>query len=311
MQSFIVFNEMLSLILMLALGFVCARRKYISKSSAIDISKLIVNVLNPALIISGAFHARPTDSMQVLGKVAIISLLMFLCLIAISYLYNIIMGNKKPHSGLYNLMMVFSNLGFIGMPIVQSLYGPSAIIYVSVFILIYNLLIYTYGIVIIQATGERLITLSRKEKISRILNPGVLSCIIAVLLVTFSIKPSVFCVNFFSYLANGAILLSLMMVGISLERFNLIDILNDTRVFTFSILKMLLIPLCTAMCVHFAGWTGVIPGVLVLMISMPVGNMPTMLAMEYGADDSLCAKGVAITTILSLVTLPVIVSFLA
>ncbi|MCW2106581.1 UNVERIFIED_ORG: putative permease [Rahnella aquatilis] len=310
MLSLVIFNEMLCLISIIFLGYFCAKRAIITSNCARQISSLIVNVLNPGLIISSALHADDSVSLTSLSQVAFISCIMFLILIVFSKIYIFLFQIKDNRAIFINLMMVFSNLGFIGIPIVQRVYGPSAVINVSIFMLTYSALIYTYGITIIQRAGSNLISLTLRQRLKIFFNPGVISCIISVLLALLKIPVPQFGKSSLEYVSMSAIFLSLMMVGVSLSRLEIKSIFNDMHIWFFSLVKMILLPFCIVLIRNHLGWTGTLAGIFFLMISMPVGNMPVLLSMQYGIDASWCSKGVALTTLMALITLPIVSAFI-
>lgn len=100
--------------------------------------------------------------------------------------------------------------------------------------------------------------------------------------------------------------LSMMIIGASLAVINFKELIKDKQLISFSILKLIVIPLISVGVITMFIQNEMIAGITVLMMAMPVGSMPAILAQEYGGDYELTSKGVALTTILSVVTIPVV-----
>lgn len=139
--------------------------------------------------------------------------------------------------GAYQVMTIFSNIAFMGYPLLNAMYGSEAVIHAAIFNLLYSVLIYTYGIRKMKTDGER-------EKLNwrQLVNVGVVSCIIAVILYISNLPVPVI----FEDTANriGAITgpLSMLVIGDSLAQIKLKELFTDARLLIFSGLKLLLVP---------------------------------------------------------------------
>ncbi len=112
------------------------------------------------------------------------------------------------------------------------------------------------------------------------------------------------------YLGNAAVPLSMMMTGVSLAQMSLREVFSDWKMYQFTFVKMLVVPILVALVVRNFGLNPTITGIFVLMFGMPNGSMPVMLAVDYGMDSSICSRGIVLTTLLSLITLPIVTYFI-
>lgn len=304
-MAFIVFNQMLVLFVLMFTGYLCFKKHYITESSARSMASLVVNVFNPLLIVSGVLE-RPKDASNhdVLIMV-MIACAMYFFLIILAPLLNRILCVPKPQRSLYSLITVFSNVGFIGLPLVVSIYGKQAILYVAVFILMFNILFYTYGIVIMEkAKGYQNISLLGNLK--KLLNPGVIACLVAIILFIFKPPLPSFVKGSISVLGSTAIPLSMMLVGVALGQKKFKTLFTDLRLYAFALARLIIIPIIFVLAVIQLPIPPLVLGVSIIMIAVPVGNMPTLLATEYGIDATLCSDSLIITTLLSLFTIPLV-----
>lgn len=304
LTALIVLNQMLVLFILMMVGSFCYKKQYITPVSFRSISSLVVNIFNPLLIVSGVLEKSNPTSTHDLISLFIIASLMFLYFIIVSPLLHRILRIPQKQRPLYTLITIFCNTGFIGLPIAVSLFGKGITLYVAVFILVYNLLFYTYGIYVIEKTIHDNVSLF--TNIKSLLNPGVIACIAAIIIFIFQIKLPSFLTGSIDFLGSTSIPLSMMMVGVSLSQTKLKTLLTDIRLYAFSFIKLLLMPALFIIILQQFTLSPLIIGASIIMVATPVGNMPTLLASEYGIDGTVCSNGLIITTLLSLFTIPII-----
>ena len=261
-NSFIIFQKLLVLFGFMLIGYLSYKKKWISDDTSSQISGLIVNIFNPALIISGVIGSVGNGNWNLVIMDLILAVILFVVLILISPAFVRILGVKKDERNIYAVMLIFSNLGFMGIPIIEELYGRGAIFYVALYTLVYNIL--------------------------------------------FQIDAPAPAVSFVQYLGNAAIPLSMIITGVSLAKMPLIEVFKDIKMYQFTFLKMLVIPMIAAFAIRLFHLDPVLSGIMVLMFGMPNGSMAVMMAIDYGLDSSICSRGIVLTTLLSIITLPIV-----
>ncbi|MGX8728132.1 MAG: AEC family transporter, partial [Lachnospiraceae bacterium] len=142
----LLFRQMLVLFAMMAAGFLAFRLGVFGKTGQKEISALIVRVLNPFLMISSVLsNTGEVDGPVLLQNLAMVGMY-FAFLIAASFLYVRLRRFSRRDRCLQQLMLTLSNLGFLGIPVVRAVYGPQYVIYLVFYIMLFNVLAYTYGI---------------------------------------------------------------------------------------------------------------------------------------------------------------------
>ena len=311
-NSFIIFQKLLVLFGFMLIGYLSYKKKWISDDTSSQISGLIVNIFNPALIISGVIGSVGNGNWNLVIMDLILAVILFVVLILISPAFVRILGVKKDERNIYAVMLIFSNLGFMGFRslknYIEELYGRGAIFYVALYTLVYNILFYTYGIYLFEK--ERAMQTGQKAKIifhwKKMINPGMVACLAALLIFAFQIDAPAPAVSFVQYLGNAAIPLSMIITGVSLAKMPLIEVFKDIKMYQFTFLKMLVIPVIAAFVVRLFHLNPVLSGIMVLMFGMPNGSMAVMMAIDYGLDSSICSRGIVLTTLLSIITLPIV-----
>lgn len=299
-------QQMLVLFIIMLLGYICFKKGFINQASAKTLSFIVVNIANPAMILSGSVNSSGNIQGQELLLTVVIAIIMYVVLILLGFLLPILLKTPKKDRGLYSVMTIFSNIGFMGFPVLQAMYGSDSLLYASLFLFPYNILIYTYGISA-MAKEE---SVERDGVIKKIFNVGVIACIVAIILYFIPVSMPVFVKTTVSNLSNLTAPLSMIAIGTSLAQISMKELFTDIRLLLFSAIKLLLIPLAGVSLIHCFVQHEIILGVCMIMLATPVGSMTAMLAQQYDGDSELASRGVALTTILSVVTIPLVSALL-
>lgn len=296
-------QQMIVLFILMGVGFLCYKMGMITDAVSKKLSAIVVNIANPALVLTGCMGEGKIEGRELLLTAGLVAAV-YIALVILAMLLPALLRVEKKSRGTYQAMTIFSNIGFMGFPVVSALYGSSAVLYASLFTIPYNILIYTFG-VSAMAAGEKS---DWKESFSfkRIFNVGVIACIITIFVYLLQIPVPEFLKLTVTHLSNLTAPLSMMVIGSSLATINIRKLFTDGRLLLFSALKLLVIPILGMMLIRQFVNDDIICGVCMVMLATPVGSMTAMLAQQYEGDYEMASKGVALTTILSVVTMPVV-----
>lgn len=301
-------QQMLVLFIIMMIGFIAYKKNIITDETSKKLSAIVVNISNPALILSSV-TGNATVTGAELVETMLVAIGMYVFLIAVAALVPVIIKAPARDRGTYRVMTIFGNVGFMGFPIISSLYGGGALLYASLFLLPYNILIYTYGVwEMCKSSGEGsgAVKKSGRESIKQIFNIGVIFCIIAVVVYALGIKFPAWVNTTVSMLSSTTAPLSMMVIGASFATMNFKKVFLNVRTWVFSALRLLVIPVLGTFLVSLVTDNPSIIGVTMVMLGVPVGSMTAMLAQEYGGDYALSSETVAMTTLLSVVTFPIV-----
>ena len=313
MNMFVVIQQMLVLLVMMLIGYIVFRIKWLDANAFGKMSKIVVNVLNPCLMINGVLGKAVNLKGDMLFQTLVLVVVYYGALILLSIPVASILRVKKKHYNLYRLMLIFSNVGFMGIPVVTSIYGKEAMLLIAFYNLGYNLLLYTYGIYLASTGGEpgEKAETAKDAGWKKLLNLGVASCLISIIIFLSGVTmPDSVC-TFFDYVGNAAVPLSMILIGASVAQGGKKEFFLDRKMYVFMAVKMLAIPVAAALLMRLLPWPAMVEGVFILMLAMPVGSIVVMLAAESGADEIECTKGSILTTLLSVLTIPIVSVFLA
>lgn len=304
MAFFTVFFQMLSLIIMMGAGYFAARRGSYDAHTNAQMSGLIVNLFSPMLMISSAAAAVGKVSLQTIGLAGAAAAGMFAFFILSGMILSPILEKDKGQRKIYQMMFVFSNLGFIGVPVVSGVLGAEYVAYVTVFMLLYNFVFYTYGVTLME--GE--FSLSTMKAM---LNPGTISGISAVLIIIFGVRIPDFLLTACTYLGNIASPMALVAVGFTVANCDWKQVFGQPKLYLFSAVKLLAMPFVMLLVLKLVVTDEALIKVCMIMFGMPVGNMPLILGTKKGMDCTACSAAIILTTVLCVLSIPLMLALTA
>lgn len=317
LDVFIVVGVML---LMVVPGFILRKLKAVDKSALGALAVILLYVCQPFLTIK----AFVLSAVEPSGAIAVNMLIMFGLAFAvhiIGFLFVKLIFHKskdKLKTGAYTVCSLFSNAGFIGIPFVELLTGnDTAVIYATVFMCAFNMLMWTLGVYII--TGD----IKMMKPLKGILNPAVIVLVIAVplfFLPSLNIFKKVYVLGEgIKYFGNATLPLSMLIVGIRMADIPFKELFTNLRLYLVAAVKLIFIPLLTLALMLPLLLTGALKEldpnnyiVLVIVMLTAISPAASSIAMSerYLGDTDTAVKGFLLTTLLSIVTLPAILTLL-
>lgn len=315
MDFFIVARQMLILFGMMLTGTLIFRINKIGQDTVSKLSGLVVTIFNPFLTISSVFGKSYASTGNLFWENLLLVVIFYGILFVAGLVLVIIIRPSRSDSPIYRLMTLLPNCGFMGIPIVSSLLGREYIIYVAIYMLAYNIIIYTYGIFLVKKSRQE--DKKTREKTSLVkqlrplfLNSGVIASLLALLFFFGGFPVPEGVKDFCSYMGNPCIPLSMMLIGCSLAAANFSAMLKNIRLYGFLLLKMLVVPISCTLLIRNLPFDPAILTLFILMLAMPAGSMVVLVTEEYGGRTECAASGVALSTLFSIVSIPVVSAFL-
>lgn len=302
MTFFTVFFQMLALLLMIGAGYYVTQKGMLDEHTNNQMSDMIVHIFNPMLVLASAANSVGQISMDAMKLAGLIAVLMFLAFILAGMVLSPLFEKDREQRKIFQLMFVFSNVGFIGIPVISSIFGTEYVVYVSEFMLVYTLVFYTYGIALMDGRFS-------KESLRAMINPGTVSGILAMAVIIFSIQLPEFLKTAVTYLGNVTSPMALVAVGFALAQSDRKKIFGQPRLYLFSVVKLFVLPLALLPLLRMAVPDKELQAVCMVMFGMPVGNMPLILGNQRGLDVSSCSAAIILSTVLCVLTVPFLLMF--
>lgn len=302
----IVLQKMLELFLIMLVGYAASKKQLLTKEVSQKLSGIILNIANPCMILSAVLDGDlQSIKKSSVWSVLLLAWIIYGILILIAEIIPRVLRVPKKDFGMYRVMTVFTNMGYMGFPVIKSIYGNTALLYASLFMIPFDFLIYTYGIFVMKKEGVRQ-GIKRKE----LLNNGVLACMLMVFLLFSGIRMPQILGDSINTIADMTVPVSMMIIGASMAEIHLSELFYNVKLLIFSMLHLLVVPILVILPVRKIIMQPEIVGVTLVVLAAPVGSLAAMMAQEYGGDYRLASKGVAITTLLSVVTIPLLFAVL-
>ena len=301
-------NIIITLFLLMICGYICRKLGIIDNTASKNLSKLIITVGQPMMII-GALNNAPfsRENIKIAMDAFLIAIGMHVILgIAAFLLYR--KGKNVNHAKLMEFGIVFTNCGFLGFPILDSIYGSSIGSFMGAFYIIaFNLFLWTWGIVILAREREDIKLTPKKA----ILNYGTVPCAIGIavylLKVFVQLPPSVG--SFFNYLSNLCTPISVLITGGLLATISLKEMFKNKSLYVYSFLKLLVIPMVVCVITKLIGLNDTYIILCTVMAGLPCASTVTMLAELHDIEPGYASQTVGFTSLLTTATLPCVVLF--
>ena len=304
MSTVIVFQQMLVVLLMMLTGCYLYRRQILSQSSSTAISTLIAKVCNPALMLSSAFDENNTATTEDVLTAAGVAVVLYLILLILGKVLPILLRAPEEEKKFYTMMTVYGNIGFMGIPVASAVLGSESVIYLTVFILVFNILVYTHGIQTL-AGGK-----TEKGQWKRMINVGTIASIVTVIIFVLKIPVHVVLTDTFTYMGRCTTFLSMVVLGGALAQMSLAELFREKRLYVFAAVRFFILPCAAALILRNLISNELILGVSILTLALPVANLPLMLAEEQKIEARVLAKGIILSTLLSVVSVTLSVAVL-
>ena len=299
-----VVHQLLLLFLVMAVGFVAGKTGIMNADFNRGLSTLVLTVTLPAMIISAVINGEHTLSQEQVLLLLLLSVVLYVFLILMAWLCTFVLHVPRDSVGLYRYLLIFSNIGFLGFPVVSAVFGESAVFYASVFQIPFCFLTYTLGIALIAGKDKML------SPGKALLQPGVIAPLIALILYLLNVPVPTLIGDTFNAVGSITTPAASLIVGATIALLPFRKLVARWRLYLVSLLKLIVFPLLLWAILRWFITEPMMLGVTVILCSMPVASNVTMICHEYGGDAQLSAAGVLISTVLSLVTIPLIAWFL-
>lgn len=284
--------------LYLLIGYFLFHKKLVGISGSADIGRMLLHIVMPAAILKAYMTSYTPERLTGLVLSFLAALLALLLAIFISRILF------KKEEAIERFGAAFSNAGFIGIPLVQMTLGEEAVFYVSSFVALLNILQWTYGVLIL--TGDRDTLSIRKLRT----NPVVLSFLGGLLLFFLPVTLPDFLTGMIGTLAamNGP--LAMIVLGTYLAQVSLSSLFTEGLAYRCTFVRLILIPILTIILLgFFPAEYHTLKLAVLIAASAPIGSNVAIFAQLYGQDYTRAVKEVCLSTLLCIVTLPLVIGF--
>lgn len=302
-----VFHQVIVLFIEIILGFFLMQIRVFDDGMVRRLTKFIGNITLPALIISAMNFAFDPVMMRNGALIFLIGLGYYVAATIMAAAYMKLIQVKPRQEGVHGFSLIFANVGFMGYPVIQAIYGTEGIFYAAVYNIWFNLFLYTVGIYLLSKHQKEGNHFQWKTLIS---NPNLLALAIGLICFLFSIDKPQPIDLVFEQIGGLTTPLAMLTVGAMLYGSSVREMVKNRMLWLTSLLRMVWMPLVTYFVLKRFGIEGLALGIPVVMAGMPAAANGAIFAQIYDADYQLSSQTVFLTTLLSVASIPLLVLLL-
>ena len=297
---------MLTLFALVVVGYVAGKLGYLGGDFDRQLSRLVINITCPALILSSAMTGELPDRQFIL-PLLLISTLTYIVLTAVAFFLPRYLTKRREDEGAIGFALMFGNVGFMGYPVVASIFGHEAVFYAAVLNVVNTFAVFTVGTVLI--TGKNEVEGNRFEK-KVLYSTPMLAAYLTMLIVALRIDniPQ-YISQPLTMLGNITVPAALLIIGSSMSQLSLRSLMGNSTVYMTTALRLAVLPLAVHYLMTALGFSPFVVNINTVVIAMPVATYGTILCLKYEKDTTLMTEVTFITTLLSMMTIPLLVTF--
>jgi predicted permease len=291
-------NQVLIIFIILVVGVICRVKNILTKEITKGLSHFLMSVVLPFNIISSFNQTLPSGALVNAGYIFGFAFLI--------HTFSMLLGKilyRNCEDGTRKVMWfitVFSNCGFMGFPVLESIFGKIGVFYGSVYIVVFNLFQFTFGQMLF--TGEK----DAKALKNALSNPGILSVFIGLILFFSPVKLPYVAYRVVDMIGSTTTPLAMIIVGSMLAEVNIKEVFSGIYMYYGIAIRLLVLPIIILYALKFSGVTGNVFIVCCMLSAMPAAANSVIFAERFDGDSVLASKIVFISTVFSIVTIPLI-----
>lgn len=301
-----VLESVISLFLIILVGVYASRKKIITEDLNQGLVNLLIQIVLPVMILSSFIYSYDQSIKSEVVKTFYYSLIAYLLMFSASYL--LLLPFKSEKKIILHFANVFPNTGYVGFPVLYSIYGTEGIVYGSVFNLFFVIFVWTYGIFIYRGSLDK--TNLKQELKQTFLNPPVLAVGIGLIIMTLNLQLPNSLVTSIKNIGNITGPLSMLIIGVILSKAKIGNYTKDWTLYYGAICKLLLIPIIVYLISLLTGQSSKAINSVIIMTAMPASAMTSILAQNYNRETDYAAVIVSLTTLFSILSIPVLLKII-
>lgn len=296
--ALITFNKLIQMFVILIFGIAAYKTKLISKDGNKTLSNVLLMIVNPVVL----FMAFQQDYTPQLIEGFLVSVAFAIISHLIGILLSTILIKKSIKDyDVERIACTYSNCGFIGIPIINALYGVEGVFYLAAYMTVFNIFLWTHGLVL--SIGK----FDKKTILSGLISPCMIAIVLGVAFAPFKIPEFL---DFpFDAICDMNTPLAMIIAGATMAQSNIFEALKNKRLYIITFLKLLVIPMVAALILVAFSYNEMVTTTAIIEVACPTGASGTMFALRYGKNAIYASEIYVVTTLLAAISLPIVIMF--
>lgn len=297
----LILNQFLKMLIIMVLGFICYKIKLINQDGNRMFSNLLLMLISPCLILT----VFQTDYDAELAKKLFISFIAALIshIIALAAARILVPAKNNPEYIIERFAAIYSNCGFIGIPLINSVLGAEGVFYISAYVAVFNLFSWTHGVTLMKGR------FSLRYLKNGVLSPVFLTTLAAILMYFIKLRLPPVLLDSVEYIASMNTPLAMLVAGFSVAQADLQLLLKKSSIYRSCFVKLIVVPLLTLFVLALSGVAHDIIYVTLIAAACPTAAGTAMMAMRFDRNYAYASEIFTVSTVFSVLTIPFIILF--
>ena len=298
-----VFIQVAVMFIIMSIGILCYKKKMISENTGAELSKFLLMIVNPCVIL----HAFQIEYKPELLNGLVISAILAVVSNTLGVIIATLFIRKNPERKEYiveRFAIVFSNCGFMGIPLIQAVVGDIGVFYASTYVAVFNLFTWTYGVSIMKGK------MNLKDIIKVLTSAPIISIVVGIAIFIFSVKLPLVIAKPIEFISSLNTPLAMIVTGIYLARTDIKSALKNIRIFAVSALRLIVVPAVMLIVFIFIGAENeIFTSLLVanmIATACPTASSTLMMSRMFERNAEYASMIITVSTLFSILTIPVI-----
>lgn len=302
----IIIESVFSLFLIILMGVYASKKKIITEKINKGLIDILIQIALPCMILASFIYTFDTTIKSNVVKTFYFSLLAYILMAILSYL--ILYPIKNDKKTILHFANIFTNTGYVGFPILNSIYGAEGVIYGSIFNMFFVIFVWTYGLLLFKGKIEKQELKAEFKKI--LLNPSIIAVFLGIIIMLSEIQISGPVLSSIRSIGNMTGPLSMIIIGVILSNVQLRNHLRDWTLYYGITTKLIIIPIVIYGLTLLLGESSKAINTVIIMTAMPASAMTAILAESFDKEKEYAAVIVSTTSLLSLITVPLLLKII-
>jgi len=299
-----VVTQMVVLFFIVIVGFASHKLKLLGGDFDKKLSNFVIQVTCPCLIIASTMGDTMPDRSHIPALLGI-GVITYVVLNTVAWLLPKVMPVAREERGMYSFMLAYANVGFIGYPIVASLFGHSAVFYACILNAPGTLAVFVWGVMFI--TGQK----TKGFNWRLLVSPAMISTYVSIVIVATGWHAPTFIAQPMTLIGNMTVPAALLVIGSSIAGMPAKRMMGSRGTYVMCLFRLLLIPVGMFYLMELLGFDSHISAINAVVVGMPVASYGTMFCLKYGKDETVMAQGTFLSTLLSVLSIPLLSMIIA
>ena len=298
--AIITVKQVLELFVLIISGIFLYKKNIIREDGKKLLSDILIKFVVPCMIINSYMGKFNDEVLDNIGKSFIYSIILCVLGIVISLAVSFVVSDE--HKGIFRFACSFSNASYMGFPLIRALFGEEGILYASSYVTVFNILLWSVGYVFF----------ADKMPIKKLLKnlitcPPIIAVVVGLIIYLFKIPVTNIIADPISSVGAMTTPISMIVTGVAMGEAGIVRLIKQKHLLYGLFIRLILIPMVSLLVFYIFNISGIVATVTLVLEACPCAAITTMFAIQYGHDQKYAAALVVISTICSIVTLPLYV----